>query len=342
MSLKSITSAEELIKEQDNAQRRVCNIQAELHERGEVKHEFHSLVMCSVYAEITPRIASKILTSYNGGKGGEATNRSMSKVKAAQIERDMKSGNFLGYVSMIIFDDEGVLMDGQTRLQALLDSKLPQHMHVIMGVPREGMIKVDIGRKRTNADRFRLAGMLGKCTNSQASWYERLARFSCAAGMPNGKPRNPFSRMKSYIPDDEIEMEVKRLKEPIMYIVENLADNKALRKLPSLVAIAQWWVEYDNCGCSQEEEAKRFYHELITGTRVTGMWQKGDPIFTLREQLLKIDWQKQGHNLVEQYRLAYGWTMHSINKHLHYQKLTRLTKRSLSYNLVLHSDVPFD
>jgi len=341
MSIKNITTTEELIREQDKAQRRVCNIQTELHERGDVKHEFHSPVMCSVYTEITPGVASKILISFNGGKGGEATNRSMSRVKAAQIEKDMRNGNFLGYVSTIIFDDEGVLMDGQTRLQALLDSKSAQQMHVIMGVPREGMLKVDIGRKRTNADRFRLAGMLGKCTNTQASWYERIARFSCASGVPNGKPRNPFNRMKSYIPDDEIELEFVRLKEPIKYIVENLADNKLLRKLPSLAAIAQWWVEYDGCGCSQAGLAERFYHDLITGTRETGMWQEGDPIFTLREQLLKVDWQKQGHNLVDQYRMCYGWTIHSINKHLNYKKLVRLTKRSLSFDLVLNDDVPF-
>lgn len=340
-TVKKIESPEGLIREQDNAQRRVRNIQAELYERGEVKHEFHSPVMCSVYMEVTPGAATKILTSYNGGTGFEATNRSMSKVKAAQIGKDMENGLFLGYISTIIFDDKGVLMDGQTRLRAVMDSKQAQRMHVIMGVPREGMLKVDIGRKRTSADRFRLAGMLGKCTNTQASWYERLARFSCAAGKPNGKARTPFNRVKTYIPDEEIDREFGRLKEPIRYMVDNLADNKALRKLPVLVAIAQWWVECDDCGGSQKAMAEQFYQELISGTRTTGIWQPGDPIFTLREHLLKLDWQKLGHNLVSQYRMTYGWTIHCINKYIDCAVLNRLTKRSCSNNLILSSDVPF-
>lgn len=340
-TVKKIESSEELIKEQDNAQRRVRNIQVELYERGQVEHEFHSPVMCSVYMEVTPGAATKILTSYNGGTGFEATNRSMSRVKAAQIERDMSKGLFLGYISTIIFDDKGVLMDGQTRLKAVMDSKQAQHMHVIMGVPREGMLKVDIGRKRTSADRFRLAGMLGRCTNTQASWYERIARFSCAAGFPSGKARTPFRRVKSYIPDEEIDLEFGRLKEPIRYMVANLADNKALKKLPVLVAIAQWWVEYDDCGCSQEAMAEKFYQELISGTRPTGIWAPGDPLFTLREHLLKLDWQTLGHSRVSQYRMVYGWTIHCINKYIDCAVLNRLTKRSCSYNLILNSDVPF-
>lgn len=333
-------SAEELLREQDYAFNRVRNIQSELYSRGEVKHEFHSLVMKSIYSDVTPKLASKMLDSYNGGKGTEATNRGPSKMKAGQIAADIKSGNFHGCVSTIIFDDEGVLMDGQTRLQAILNSKTTCPMHVIMGVPREGMVKIDIGRKRTNADRFRLAGMFGDCSNAQARWYERIARFSCAAGRPDGVKTpsrhgpvlTPFTSMKkASMTDEHIEAEVVRLREPIEYIVSNLSNKVLLRKLPVLVAIAQWWVEVDSSGEPQDKDAKAFYNELMSGGRLS----IGDPIFTLREKLLDTNWDALGHNLITGYRLGYGWTLYAINKQVNCEELHKLTKRTVALALDL-------
>ena len=335
-SIKKAASVAELIKEQDNAQNRVRNIQTELYERGEVRHEFHSPVMNSVYTEITPKIAAKMLGSFNGGEGAKATNRTLSKNKAREIANDMKGGNFHGYVSTIIFDDAGVLMDGQTRLQAVLNAKTPCHMHVIMGVPREGMIKIDIGRKRTNADRFRLSGKFGECSNTQARWYEKLSRFSCLVGPPEG---DRLTKARGHITDDEIEAELNRLEEPIHYIVNNLSQKKPLQKPQVLVAIAQWWAEVDSGGDPQGDEAKAFYDDLLSG----GKLAPGDPIFTLREKLLDTDWQKLGHKLThvyrkgvkEAYEIGYGWTIHAINKHVNCEPLNRLTKRTLSFKLDL-------
>ena len=331
-SIKKAASVAELIKEQDHAQNRVRNIQTERYDRGEVRHEFHSPVMNSVYTEITPKIAAKVLDSYNGGSGVDATNRTMSQQKARAIATDMREGNFHGYVSTIIFDDGGVLMDGQTRLQAVLTVKTSCHMHVIMGVPREGMIKIDIGRKRNNADRFRLAGKFGECSNVQAKWYERLSRFSCSAGLPEGeRTRRPFQKTKQFISDNEIEAEMNRLEEPIHYIASHLSQKKPLQKLQVLVAIAQWWAEVDSSGEPQSGEAKAFYDDLMSGGRLT----YGDPIFTLREKLLDTDWQKMGHNQLEAYETGYGWTIHAINKHVSCDPLNRLTKRTVSFKLNL-------
>ena len=331
-SIKKTASVAELIKEQDHARNRVRNIQTELYERGEVRHEFHSPVQNHIFMEITPKLASKMLNSFNGGKGVKATNRGQSKIKAQQIASDIRNGNFHGYVSTIIFDEDGVLMDGQTRLQAILSAKTACPMHVIMGVPREGMMKIDIGRKRTNADRFRLSGKLGECSNSQAKWYERLARFSCAS-VPADSDRAglPFVKTKYYLSDELIEAELLRLEEPIHYMVENLSQKKPLQKLQVLIAIAQWWVEFDSGGEPQAEDAKTFYDDLMSGGRLT----HGDPIFTLREKLLETDWQKLGHNLSPLYAMGYGWTIHAINKHVNCEPLNRLTKRTVSYKLDL-------
>ena len=203
--IKKAESTEALIRELDHAQNRVVNIHSELVNRGVVEHEFHSPVMNTIFTEITPAIASKMLKHYNSNTGVDATNRSMSKAAMEKIAKDMKQGEFYGNVSTAYFDDEGMLMDGQTRLQAILNSKTPQHMHVTMGVPRQGMIKMDIGRKRSNADRFRLSGKFGRVTNSQAMWYEKLARYSLYANINIANGKKPYHSTTIVITDTEIE-----------------------------------------------------------------------------------------------------------------------------------------
>jgi len=328
--IKKVESVEALIKEQDSALNRVRNIQTELYERGAVEHEFHSPVHHTAYSEITPALASKMLKRFNGGKGVEATNRNMNRKAVEKISKDMKDKDFHGSVSHIVFDDDGILMDGQTRLQAVLNSKVTCNMNVTMGAPRKGMIKIDIGRKRNSADRFRLAGKFGECTNTQARWYERLARFSLFSSP--GTNRIPYSYPQhNSITDVQIEEEMDRLSEPIKYITENLSPKKELQKLPMLVAVAQWWVEHDSAGALQGQEAKQFYDDLVRGNRLN----IGDPLFTLREKMLEIDWGRLAQSQREGYAMCYGWTIHAINKHVNCETLNRLTKRTVSFKLDL-------
>jgi len=331
--IKNAESAEALIKELDRTNNRVANIHAELVERGEVKHEFHSPVMNSIYTEITPQSASHILKNFNGGKGADATNRNQSKNSAIKIANDIKEGNFHGYISTIVFDDEGILMDGQTRLQAVLTSKESCEMHVLMGVPRDGMVKIDIGRRRTNADRFRLSGVFGHVSNTQASKIEMISRMSVAAGRPDGTRRGkPFGKVKHLISDQDIIEESERLSVPIEYMtITNPSQKKELRWFPLLVGIAQWWVECDSSGVPQENEAQQFYDQIVSGLDL----RVGDPIHILREKLVDTNWAKLGHNLPEKYALAYGWTLYSINKHTNATPIKRLTKQTVSYELEL-------
>lgn len=331
--IKNAETTEALIKELDRTNNRVANIHAELVDRGKVKHEFHSPVMNSIYTEITPQSASNILKNFNGGKGVDATNRGVSKSNIIKIANDIKEGNFHGYISTIVFDDEGILMDGQTRLQAVLASKVPCEMHVLMGVPRGGMVKIDIGRRRTNADRFRLSGVFGNVSNTQASKIEMISRMSVAAGSPDGTRRGkPFGKLKYLISDQEIIEESERLSVPIEYMtITNPSPKKELRWFPLLVGIAQWWVECDSSGIPQGEEAKQFYDQIVSGLDL----RNGDPIHILREKLVDTNWEKLGHNLPEKYALAYGWTLYSINKHTNAVPIKRMTKQTINYELEL-------
>jgi len=329
--IKKAESTEALIRELDHAQNRVVNIHSELVNRGVVEHEFHSPVMNTIFTEITPAIASKMLKHYNSNTGVDATNRSMSKTAMEKISKDMRQGEFYGNVSTAYFDDEGLLMDGQTRLQAILNSKTPQHMHVTMGVPRKGMIKMDIGRKRSNADRFRLSGKFGRVTNTQAMWYEKLARYSLYANMSIASGKRPYHSTTMVITDTEIEDELNRLADPIQYIADNRSKKKGLTQLPLLCAIANWWAEYDSDGDSQADDAKQFYDDLLAGDRLS----QGDPLYTLREKMLTVDWSRMDVSQKEGYALCWGWTMHAINKHTNAEVLTRLAKNTISYKIKL-------
>ncbi len=325
-------SAEELVKEIDNLKNRNNNIHQQLVETADLKHRFHSPVMNTIYTEITPREAAEILNSYNGGTGDEATNRTMSRNYAYKLSVDMKAGNFHGDVNTIVFDDEGILMDGQTRLNGLLMSKQPCKMHVLMGVCRTGMVKMDIGRKRTNADRFRLAGEFGKISNAQAKKLELWSRMSVAAGRPDGsREHKPFSKVKWIITDEAIIEESRRLREPFQYIMDNPASLKELTWFPMIVGIAQWWVECDSAGVEQVEEAKQFYDTIKSGLGLTA----GDPISVFREKMIETDWNNSPMPHPLRYALAYGWTIFTINRHTNAVPMKQLRKNSVQYELDL-------
>ena len=206
-------------------------------------------------------------------------------------------------------------------------------MHVLMGVPRDGMVKIDIGRRRSNSDRFRLAGMFGEVTNAQAKKIELISRMSIAAGKPDGSRKSyPFKRVKHHITDQEIINESERLAEPIQYMtITNPSKKKELQWFPIIVALAQWWVEHDSTGVPQNEEARQFYDQMVSGLGLAS----GDPIHVLREKLIGTDWNKLGHNLATIYALAYGWTIYTVNKHTNATEVNRLTKKTVSYELEL-------
>lgn len=124
---------------------------------------------------ITPEFASHILTFRH------RTNRNIRPMKLAQLVSDIKGGNFKLNGETIIFDDEGVLMDGQHRLRACMDTGVSIIVLTAFAFPKGAMGTVDQGASRKASDVLAIDGEVS------ASTLAAVARMVVAYEANEGK-----------------------------------------------------------------------------------------------------------------------------------------------------------
>lgn len=106
--------------------------------------------MDSTTETITPKQAEKYL-AFN------TCNRSVRKSLVSQYARDMKNGEWKLTHQGIAFDRDGVLLDGQHRLLAIIESGVTVHMLVVRGVESKHQLFMDDHAKRSAGDALTLA-----------------------------------------------------------------------------------------------------------------------------------------------------------------------------------------
>ncbi len=120
-------------------------------------HTFRSwfATMLKSSSRITYKIApwqAEIMMETNTG------NRTLSKMRAQRYSKDIRSGDWQRTGEPIIFSDQGILNDGQTRLRACVLAGEPFMTDITFGVPRKAFEVTGIGAKRTLADVFSING----------------------------------------------------------------------------------------------------------------------------------------------------------------------------------------
>lgn len=85
-------------------------------------------------------------------------NRGLSKDTVQRYAHDMESGNWL-VGEPIMFDWDGVLIDGQHRLAAVIESGTSQDMLVITGYDPDVRLLINTGKNRNPQDALKIAGM---------------------------------------------------------------------------------------------------------------------------------------------------------------------------------------
>lgn len=87
---------------------------------------------------ITPQLASQYLMS-------NTRNRSISKASVSAYAHDMINGRWLLNGDAIRFAQDGTLLDGQHRLQAIIEANVGVSMLVIHNLPAETFATIDAG-----------------------------------------------------------------------------------------------------------------------------------------------------------------------------------------------------
>lgn len=113
---------------------------------------------------VTPEMAQELL------KNNHPNNRRPKWGKIQQYANDMASGLWKLTHQGIAIDKDGWLVDGQNRLQAVLDSGKSVPMLVVTGVQTRSMVATDCNATRSAPDAARVAGKpFGKNEGSRAS-----------------------------------------------------------------------------------------------------------------------------------------------------------------------------
>jgi hypothetical protein len=114
----------------------------------------------------TPELAKRALSHNN-------QNRNKSHHTISAYARDMANGDWVTTGDPIRFDSKGNLIDGQHRLEAVVESGLKIPFLVVYGLDTRARHALDIGRKRSPAD---VLGLMG---------YHRTTRLAAAARSVN-------------------------------------------------------------------------------------------------------------------------------------------------------------
>jgi len=103
--------------------------------------------------EFSPKLAEHVLTKLN------LNNQPMKHAKIKKYADDLSEGLWGITGDTIKFGTDGLLKDGQNRLSACVRAGRPMATHVVFGIDPQLFARMDIGKNRTGADVFSIAGI---------------------------------------------------------------------------------------------------------------------------------------------------------------------------------------
>lgn len=119
---------------------------------------------------ITPEMAAKWLEETN------LQNRRLNEAKVKRFAEDIRSGNWSLTHQGIAFDTNGVLIDGQHRLWAIVEADVPVEMYVGSDFSPSIRYDVDNVTPRSITDHLKIAGKHGDLTHQHTALAKALAR----------------------------------------------------------------------------------------------------------------------------------------------------------------------
>lgn len=208
-------------------------------------------------------------------------NRPVRQTHLSTMIRDMNAGRWDMNGESIKISDTDVLLDGQHRLVAVVESKTTWPFVVVRGLPEKSQETVDIGAKRKLGDALHLGGEenannLG--ASIRVSWYlEHYGRKTFGINPSQLELREWLEA------NPEIRESVK---------VGQRAGKGSIHYTPSAGAALHYRMSLFDA-----DLADAFWNDLIEGTA-----KKGDPVFVLREALIRD--LSQAHRMSVWHRIA--------------------------------------
>lgn len=210
------------------------------------------------WVDVTPTTAKDWLTR------NIEHNRNLKEHLIGGMARDMAEGKWRQNGAAIVFDDQGRLIDGQHRLNAIVKSGATIRMLVVANVHSQAFTTIDQGAKRTAADILHTLGekdaaVLGSAM--QLIWRDL-------------RSLDPFQGV--YSPSMTEAADTVRQVPEVRGVINRARCVFGL--LPPSVAVwLRWRFEQ-----ADRELAHNFFQALASGENL----KRGDPRYTLREALI--------------------------------------------------------
>jgi hypothetical protein len=226
-------------------------------------------------------------------------NRTLRVAKVAEYARDMTLGRWIFDGSPIRFADDGVLLDGAHRLNAIVKSGTTQRFLVVVGIAKKAQDVMDTGAKRLIGDQLQLRGF------ENARQVAAIARLCMWYDM--GFPGRHSTGGNSYSDATPTNADV----------YEYIENNHALRDAAAVaqsvskhltIPPARFGAMYFLCARVCREDAREFWIEQVAQGLAL---EVGDPALILRRtyEALRDD-DRQSNTVV-----IFGFGLHAWNKY---------------------------
>lgn len=210
---------------------------------------------------MTPSAAAKILEK-------NTKNRPLSQPSIRKYSNAMKAGRWMLNGEPIIIADDGTLIDGQHRLQAVVNSGMTVPMIIVTGVSKSAFRTVDIGKKRTGADAI----------STHDSKFEKNRMITAAAAkIVYNFESDVFVKNREKLENDLL-IDFLEQNRGIPRSVEFALGLHTARKIVPASALAALHYLFSK---KDIDMAERFFNKLNTGENL----KKDDPINVLRNKL---------------------------------------------------------
>lgn len=214
---------------------------------------------------ITPSHASELLKN-------NICNRNPKKVHIKSLAHQMRNGQWLYNGEPIIIAKDGIILDGQHRLYAIIEANVSVEMEVIRGIENNVMHTIDSGVARTTADSLNLLGYDN--STGLAKTVRNLIQFRNKQTLRESRSRDQLISNKDII--DFIENEP-----PVIRVFADARTEHNFKKSNILTKseIAVFWYIFKDI---DEEKANIFFDKLLCGIDI----KADDAVLHLRNKLI--------------------------------------------------------
>lgn len=220
---------------------------------------------------ISPAEAHKLLSQH-------PRNRRLSRNRVNSLARAMTAGQWVFDGQPIRIDNQGSLVDGQHRLNALIAADMTLPFLVVRGVPTESMATMDTGKSRSFGDILTIEDPTIVDSNNIAAGTRIIYLYSQGARGRALSSLGSKEALSAAVTPNDLLMFFREHRDEIVPTVLQARNFRAQIAGTTTSAITLvTWVLFS----IDEEDARFFFDRLISGTNL----EQGNPILALRKRL---------------------------------------------------------